>query len=426
MQFLTNFLSCRHAAAPNLVFHPRCFCLIWLTLVPVLVMLVGAFNMAVDPYLVIGAPRIAGFNAVKPETETHTQLAKDYLLPRVRPVGLMLGDSKVDIGLDPDSAAWPEDVRPVFNYGIPGIGLAGSLAGLSRAAALGNLRRALVLVELSEFMMPAAQSSAIPVTAATSLFNLGVPSFGFGGIRQHATDLLLSTVSLDALRSSLVTLMEQARPNVFDLSFHGGTSEGGFRALVVRESYDALFVQKDVGNRAAQMHLMAALQEQPHADFNGFSELKALMELCQQRHIALDLVIAPFHADYLESLDQIGLWPRYLQAKLALTRLMTTKNDKAVRLWDFLGYDTYSTEPIPSVSDHQHIPAWFWEPNHFKQALGEKILATVYRGSTEYGVQLTADTITAHLIAETEAKIRFQENNTGSRERLVRATHPTK
>src|SRR4051812_36292154 len=81
------------AAAPNC----RRFCVTWFLAVVLLIALVGGFNAFVDPYHVIGSPRLTGLNAAKPEAIWHTQLAKDYLIGRSRPAGLLLGSSKVDL-----------------------------------------------------------------------------------------------------------------------------------------------------------------------------------------------------------------------------------------------------------------------------------------------------------------------------------------
>jgi hypothetical protein len=198
---------------------PARFCRLWLLCVLVLVALVGTFNAVVDPYLVIGAPRIAGFNAAKPETETHTLLAKTYLMRRAVYPGMMFGDSKVDIGLDPQSAAWPDDSRPVFNDGLPGSGIDGTLEQLRRVAATGTLRRALVFVELGEFMQPAG---TVPQPGANAVSGTG----------QRLHDLALSTLSLDALWSSLATIAAQHTAYVVDLSPDGATGDGGFRAII--------------------------------------------------------------------------------------------------------------------------------------------------------------------------------------------------
>jgi hypothetical protein len=371
------------------------FCRIWLVSVLVLVSLAGVFDALVDPYLVIGAPRIAGFNAAKPETETHTLLAKTYLVRRAQYPGMMFGDSKVDIGLDPSSASWPGDSRPAFNDGLPGSGISGSLVQLRQAAARGVLRRALVFIELGEFMQPA---SAAPPPEAPPL----------QGIRQRVHDIALATLSLDALLSSVATVLAQHEPDVVDLSPEGATGDGGFRAVIARDGYAGLFSQKEAANARAQRGLAMLLAGQPDAGFNHLDTLADIVAVCREHNVALDLVIAPFSADYLDSLDRAGLWARYASAKLAITRLVAARAENArphVGLWDFLGYDAYSADPDRTK--------WFWEPNHFKRALGEKILSVLYRGAGDYGVRLTPDMIEDHLAKEAQAKAAFQGRRIG-------------
>ncbi len=399
--------------APAVTTKGRRFCQVWLAALLAVVALVGAINALIDPYLVIGAPRIAGLNAVKPEVETHGQLAKDYVIARVHPVGVLLGDSKVDIGVDPDSPNWPAESRPVFNYGVPGEAVVGVIANLRRAIALGSLRRALVLIELEHFMAPAEADGVQPPELAMT------PPSGLQDIRQRASDLLLATLSLDALRASILTVAAQGRPDTWNLSPAGATGEGGFRAMVATDGTAALFLQKDSYLAQRTAHLAAGLSALPGAGLSHLDALADMIALCRRNNITLDLAIAPFHADYLEALDQAGLWPRYEQAKQELTRLVAAEGGDSVRLWDFLGYDAYSTEPVPGASDRGGSTNWFWEPSHFKRVLGEKILATIYRDAAGYGVRLTPDTIGVRLATEAQAKAVYQARINGSRDRLA-------
>ncbi|HME22382.1 MAG TPA: hypothetical protein VKI44_13740 [Acetobacteraceae bacterium] len=362
---------------------------------------VGAFNAVVDPYLVTGAPRIAGFNAIKPETGTHTGLAKRYLFARLRPAGLVLGDSKADIGIDPGSPNWPEDARPGFNYGVPAIGLPVALDILRHAIVSGPITRALVLIDIEEFMKPA------DATAPTAEPATETPSAA-ADFRQHVQDLLLATLSLDALRASVMTVAAQGRHDVVDLSPAGVTSEGGFRAVSAREGYGLMFQQKDEYLARMMAWLAAALRARPGAPINELDAVADMIRLCRDRGIALDLAIAPSHADYLDAIDRAGLWPRYRDAKKQLTLLIAAEGGDAVRLWDFLGYDGYSTEPVPPVSDRAGTMHWYWEPSHFKQALGEKILATIYQGGNEFGVRLTPDMIASHLERESNERTSYR------------------
>ncbi len=391
---------------------PRRFCLVWLAAVLALIALIGAFDALIDPYLVIGTPRIAGLNAVKPATETHTRLAKGHLLARLHPAGLLIGDSKVDLGLDPDSPSWPDDALPAFNYGMPGAGLGDQLANLRRAVARGTVRRALILLEPRDFMAPAPRAATPPEPAALS----DLQAFG-----ERASDILLATLSLDALRASLVTVAAQGKRDVADLSPHGATGEGGFRAVIAADGYDELFMQKDAYHRGQRAQLIAAIRARPGAGLGQLDRVAEMIDLCRRHGIALDLAIAPAHADYLEGLDHAGLWPRYQAVKAAFVELAAEADSDTVRLWDFSFYDAYATEKVPGPSDRGGSTRWFWEPSHFKRALGEKILATIYRGADDYGVRLTPDMIAAHLARETAAKAAYQAQDTGSRERLARA-----
>jgi hypothetical protein len=72
---------------------------------------------------------------------------------------------------------------------------------------------------------------------------------------------------------------------------------------------------------------------------------------------------------------------------------------------------------------HKGGTRWFWEPNHFKRTLGEKILATVYHGASDFGVLLTPDTIEARLTADAAAKTAYQDRDDNSHNRLARLDH---
>ena len=337
---------------------PSCrrFCIIWLVGVVLLVALVGAFNALVDPYHVIGAPRIAGLNAAKPEATTHTQLAKDYLVGRLRPAGLLLGTSKVDVGIDPKSRFWPEDARPAFNYGVPGSNIHGAVANLRRAIASGTVRRALVVLEFVDFMGLPSQGKADAGTAITPL--------------QRLHDIVLATLSLDAFRASIATVIAQQQADPVDLSPDGATNDQGFRKLVRTDGYEMFFRQKNAENAARLARLAALLRARPNAGVANLDDVVEIIALCSRHGIALDFALPPVHADLLVQIQRAGLWSRYQRVKAALTDLIAAEGGNGVRLWDFSGFDAVSTEPVPTPAERGAEMAWFWEPNHFKRAVG--------------------------------------------------------
>src|SRR4051794_35563137 len=48
------------------------------------------------------------------------------------------------------------------------------------------------------------------------------------------------------------------------------------------------------------------------------------------------------------------------------------------RLIDFSGYNEFTTEPVPSDGDRGAQMQWYWESGHYKSALGDHILATIF------------------------------------------------
>ncbi len=90
------------------------------SLLPVL--FVGFFNIAVDPYGILSTPSFPGFNQFKPEQDTHNSLVKTIDVIRFKPTTVLLGSSRVIIGLDPSHPGLI-DSQNAYNLGIPAIHL---------------------------------------------------------------------------------------------------------------------------------------------------------------------------------------------------------------------------------------------------------------------------------------------------------------
>ena len=118
--------------------NPRRFIRIWLTTLAGLAALVVMVNLLVDPYDVFGTPRIAGISTFKPKADDHPMLAKTYQVARVRPATVVIGTSVADIGIDASDPVWPQAMRPVYNFGIPGSTAIGNLETLQEAVATGG------------------------------------------------------------------------------------------------------------------------------------------------------------------------------------------------------------------------------------------------------------------------------------------------
>src|ERR1700680_698269 len=85
----------------------------------------------VDPYRMYGTPETPGWTALKPRIYEQIGIAKTYQLDRVAPTTLLLGNSRVEIGFDPESRLWPAGAQPVFNAAQAGMGLQTDLGKLA-------------------------------------------------------------------------------------------------------------------------------------------------------------------------------------------------------------------------------------------------------------------------------------------------------
>lgn len=58
----------------------------------------------------------------KPNGAAQGELVKPYLVLKHSPRTLILGNSRAEVGFDPEDAAWSESAQPVYNLALPGTG----------------------------------------------------------------------------------------------------------------------------------------------------------------------------------------------------------------------------------------------------------------------------------------------------------------
>ena len=357
------------------------FCRIWLGALIAMLALVAAFNVIVDPYSVFGMPRIAGFNALKPGAGTHERMVKTYQVERRRPVTIILGSSRADNGLDPDSALWPARMRPVYNLAVDGASQPELLAFLREAWATGRLKYAIVQLDFENFLWYQG-----PVPRDSSTWRRFLPAATGLPPRvrlwQRLHDMFLATLTLGALEDSLSTVFEHTPPEP-TITRDGYATDAIFRNWIAADGTRALFVQKTPEDMWKA--LRGARDLARGAPLPQLGSLRALVAFCRTHHIRLTLLIPPMPAALLEIFDQAGLWPDFLAWQRALVAALPA--DGSVTLWDFDGWNRFATEPEPATRDQK--TRWFWELTHFTPALGARMIARMAGGDPGFGLRLT-------------------------------------
>jgi|SRR5579863_969257 len=372
-----------------------------------LLILAAGTNYLIDPYGIFGSPRIAHINKDKTQAIDQPYLAKAYLVETVNPTTLLIGDSRVDVGLNPTSSDWRSDFKPVFNLAIPGNGLPEHLRYLQHAFA--TLHPKVVIVGLSFddcFVWPGAPRNVDqdPMVDQNSRLNGGNAT----SLRiwlARIKDFTFALLSLDALEDSMMTVFNQNNPYRPHMTALGWHSAGDFRGSVDAEGYYNVVMAKD-RNR------VNTLLEWSRTSQFDLSPLETIITLSAAHNSKVIIFTPPSYIDEFEIMKQIdtleiyNLWKRKLVD--IVHRASNSGND--VSLWDFNEINGYSNETLPSPADRAQKMRWFWETNHFKAELGDRIIVSLMGGQrSEFGVKLTSENIERQIALVHDRLLEFEQ-----------------
>lgn len=379
----------------------------WLLTCLVFVMLATVFSAVVDPYSLLAIPRIDGFNARKPAVHTQIRLMKAYDVLRAAPAAVVLGSSRVEIGVDTRNSQPLLNSRPVYNLGLGGAGPYVAYRYLQHVSS----RRSPDLVMLGldfEYFLKLAE---VEGTAEPEEFEayLAITRHGKG----NADRRWRHTVSLDALSDSAVTLITNIRDApAWDLAVAGNHDFEFVRNYFARTGSSQYFRWIDIV--ALRYYIDTKLRRDPLV----MKDVEAILTLCESQGTSVVLFINPLHADMLEMFDLAGLWPAFEDwkrdlVKLAATRA-TTDGASGIPLWDFSGYHSYATESVPT----EGLLRWFWDPSHFRPELGDLMLRRMLGADEPFGVLLTPAVLEPHLAAIREQRQLYRKHATNDVRRL--------
>lgn len=373
-----------------------------------LVLVVGctALTVIVDPYRTFGTPPIAGWTELKPRIYQEAGLAKTYQLDRTCPRTLLLGNSRVEIGIDPLSPMWPGNARPVFDAAWAGKGLHTALLMMREAISLGCLRTVVVGVDFQDFLQnPKAHRLNRGIRQEER--RLRVTKLGSPNPTrkfQIWRDRFTSTLTIGAVTDSLWTLLDQNRRTGITMTVLGFNPLHEYRLFAERNGYFQMF---------AHMRIMYEKQYRAYAvpDFSDPAKIRtwrylnSIIQLAQARRIRLILFTPPYHAQYLEMLHQMGLWPSFRNWLWTIASVMDVshRGGREVEVFDCSTYDRFTSEPIPLPGDRVSKMQWYWEPGHFKRALGNEVLKAIFDRSKGLCAPLDGRDVHA-LEAQTEAQ----------------------
>ena len=339
----------------------------WVMSTLALLVAVVAVNLVVDPYGLFRVVDVPGLNRIKSQAGERAALFKRTGVERMRPAGLVLGNSRAEIGFDPESPAWPESARPVFNLALPGAGIAAVADELAEALRSASPRLVVVGLDFLDFRVdPSSDESFTAQPADIDPFR---------GLRDRATALL----TLNTLADSLATIRAQHQPYATSLTDKGFNPKRDYIGVSRREGYYAMFRQRDQENARAYVRGPKSVFQAGKRPAPAFDAVDNIIALARARGVALRLVLYPYHVHTLMLFQLTGLWPAYEDWKRELVgRVDGARGTMDVELWDFTGFSPYTVEQVPRPGDTRTELQWYWEAGHFKKSLGDLLLANVF------------------------------------------------
>ena len=352
---------------------------------------VVALNIAVDPFYIFGS-HIGSWNRLKPAALEHGRPTKASLLGRARPRTLLLGNSRIEVGFDPASAEWPGEMRPVFNAGLAGYTLSTAAEFLDDALAApgSGVEHVLVGVDLFDFLRDEPGGPSMdPDNAAPGWDRVRAGLAASWASLARFRDAWDATLTLDALVGSVSTISAQNTPSATMMP-NGFNPMMDYNAYVRQHGFRDLFDQK-------RAQLDAGFSRYAHPDyaepyrFSGFRSLRKIIATARAHDLELTLVIYPYHAWIMDLLRKHGIWDASEAWKRALVRVAAEAAASAkVRVVDFSGYNAVTQERVPAPGDLRAEVRWYWEPGHFRSALGDRMIARLYGGGDHgFGKDLT-------------------------------------
>lgn len=355
------------------------------------------FNWFIDPFGMYWSSQVSGLNVVKPEAEKRSRITKAYRAPHVQPQILIVGNSRVEMGISPQHRQFKN--KRVYNQGMPGAGLAMQINyALSVIKQNRSLEQIVLSVDYLDFLIDVERSHHVNDSTSSTLSY----QHRLEGYDSDKTKLWLQTkekvglvFSIDALKASLTTLSQQSS-QVSSITKLGFNTADSYIPMIKNEGIIPLFKQKLnwLDQRLKREYLLLT-SDNPAKYSSRFEHLLTLLSHAKERNIKVTMFITPYHYSYLQVLNDNNHWQKFLRWKASLVNfLYATDNQQEVPLWDFSGFNIYTLEKTP-IATPKVAMKWYWEPAHYRKELGDKMVDIMLDTPPEQhmAIKLTTDNI---------------------------------
>ena len=353
--------------------------------------LVSAVNYRVDPYLLHqwDTPLV---QRLRPTYEKLAVWGKTYAVARYRPAVVYIGNSRTEMGLPTGVRALFEG-KSVFNSAVSGASIGDAILLAEHAARVSHVDTMVWGIDAPSFSM--------------ELGSAGVePALTDGGPAFFARRALLN------LKRGLTVDMTRDSWRILSGSYDGAC----LSSLALHGQRDqSCITSRNHGWAGTARAFTPRLQEFGDGLGPTAPALQAfdasVGKLCRGG-TRLRVYINPTHALTLGALYWRGKWDAMQQWQRDLAQMAGRYRRQGcdVRVYDFSGFNSITSEPIPQVTGAREM-RYYWEASHYRDNVGHFILARLFGGAprppADFGVELTETGIAAHQTAVRAARERY-------------------
>ncbi|NJO77660.1 MAG: hypothetical protein HC827_03480 [Cyanobacteria bacterium RM1_2_2] len=339
------------------------FCLSVLITTGCLSLGITAFNALVDPYGILNSPNLPISDEKVLKGKGHTRLFKAINVKQIEPVTIFLGTSRTERGLDPKHPVFADN-QPAYNLALPGANQYEVMRYFEHAIA-NQPKLEQVVIGIDFFMF--------------NQFNANKPDFSEQRLEKTnitLTDLFNTTFSIDALRSSFLTV---------------ASNVGNFGSESYRQD-GAWISPADQNSEKTLKSMLAADLRETYDDYQlspaALDHFRSIVETCRQRNIDVKVFISPSHATQWEAVRAAGLWSTFEQWKREIVKITP--------VWDFSGYNSITAEAIDKEMEN------YLDSSHYTPETGNLVLNRLFEYDSaavpaDFGIWITPQNVENHI-----------------------------
>src|SRR6185295_18889881 len=103
--------------------RPRRFIASFVGVIAIAMAAMAGVNAVVDPFWRFDLVNIPGFNAQRPQVSSNIRMSKAGIVCRLQPTTVILGTSRVEVGMNPAHPAFSGAGERAYNLALAGSGL---------------------------------------------------------------------------------------------------------------------------------------------------------------------------------------------------------------------------------------------------------------------------------------------------------------